>query len=504
MKKILPAAVLAASLGGVSAAQAVHINPEGLGQVLLFPFYSAESDNDTLINVVNTTSDFKAVKIRILESMNSKEVLDFNLYLSPWDHWSAVITADANGNGATITSNDNSCTVPLAVSEGATIPFRTFEFDGSGGTQADSVSGVERTNEGYVEVIEMGTVVDGSLRAAIKHDSSGEPGDCALMNQYWSRPAGLWLPANEGSEFGLSSLTGGLYGYGVLIDVPAGAAGAYDATAIDNWGSEGEIYHTAPGSILPSIGSGDTEYAVFSAGGVLTGFGNPDSNAGAGWDTVSAILMTGSLANDYVLEPTVAAGTDWVVTFPTKREYVNGADAPEAPFTVAWDPNTSSACETFEVEYWDREERTPVTPIDPTDFSPLPPPGAIQTFSFCHEANVLTWNESNVLDASDRTGVNLNLEEGFDNGWARIDFSVAESRELNTIGTSEAFAGQFIGLPAIGFAVQRYVNGDLGAITDPCEGDDACVTPLAEDIVRANYGGTVQHKGDVQIDRDVD
>lgn len=496
MKKILPAAVIAASLGGVNVAQALHVNPEGKGQVLLYPFYSAEADNDTLINLVNTTNDFKAVKIRILESMNSQEVLDFNIYMSPWDHWSAVITADANGEGATLTSNDNTCTVPTAVSAGATIPFRTFEFDGSrAGSVADSESGADRTKEGYVEVIEMGTITDASLTDAIKHGNDGIPGSgtpdslgCDLMNEYWSGPSGIWL---SDSDFGMSTVSGGLYGYGVLIDVPAGAAGAYDAVAIDNWSVPGAIVHTAPGSTFPSLGSNaDLFYDVFTGDPIRPVIQGEASN---GWDSVSAVLMTADISNDYVLEPTVAAGTDWVVTFPTKRNYVNGEDAPERPFTDAWDPNTSTACEVFDIDYWDREEKTTQTPIDPTDFSPLPPEGIPQTFAFCHEANVLTFNESNVLDASDRTGVNLNLEDGFDNGWARIDFAFGEGRVLNTGDDL------FFGLPAIGFAVQRYVNGDLDV--DICDGDDACVEPLVESV-RANYGGTVQHKGNVQAAED--
>ena len=127
MKKILPVAVLAA-LAGVNGTQAVNVNSDGLGQVLLYPFYTAEGSQDTYINLVNTTDEYKAVKVRILESMNSQEVLDFNLCLSPQDHWSAVITASEEGEGATIMSGDKSCTVPLAVSEGKVIHFRDFEY----------------------------------------------------------------------------------------------------------------------------------------------------------------------------------------------------------------------------------------------------------------------------------------------------------------------------------------------------------------------------------------
>jgi hypothetical protein len=455
MKKILPVAVLAA-LAGVNAAQAVHVNPDGTGQVLVFPFYTVEGGRDTYINLANTTDEYKAVKVRILESMNSVEVLDFNLYLSPHDHWSAVITAHADG-GASIKSNDNSCTVPLAISNHQEIPFRKFEYVN------DSVNGIERTREGYVEVIEMGVVVEGTPAAdAILHDAAGQPDDCQLLDTYWAN-GGTW---DTNSSTYMTYLSGGLYGYGVLIDVSAGTDASYDAVAVDNWINDNLIdVHTAPGSLFPSITSqADDEYAVFVEGGVVEG------QAFSGADAMTAVLMQATIANDYVLDEGIGAGTDWVVTFPTKREYVNGIGAPITPFTRAWNPLTSSACEQFGIEYWNREEGTPIDPVDPNDFSPLPPAGEIPTFSFCHEANVLTFNESNVLDASSRTGVNLNLEDGFQNGWARIDFEGID-RELPTLDHV------FYGLPAVGFAVQRYIDENL------------------TDGVMGSYAGTDLHKG---------
>lgn len=457
MKKILPVAVLAA-LAGVNGAQAVHVNPDGLGQVLLYPFYTTEADQDTYINLVNTTDEYKAVKIRILESMNSVEVLDFNIYMSPFDHWSAVITEHADG-GASLQTADKTCTVPIAVSQGIEIPFRSTEY------QADSEDGIDRTREGYVEVIEMGTIQDtDGLWSAIEH-VDGVPGDCAELTARWNT-GGAW---DLDSSDGMTSVSGGLYGYGVLIDVPRGTDATYDAVALDDF-ADFSVNHTDPGSLLPSLESSTTDYDLFDQGGVVSGSAITD-----GVDAVSAILMSSSISNDYVLEPSIGGGTDWVVTFPTKRAYVNESVTAIPPFTDIWDAETSTACETFEIRYWDREEGEPTTPVSPLDFSPLPPPGEIPTFSFCHEANVLTYNDSNVLSASDRTGVNLNLEEGFDNGWARIDFT-GTGRVLTTQDH------QFLGLPQIGFAVQRYINAEVeGAQT------------------LANYAGTVTHKADRSI-----
>ncbi len=458
MKKILPVAVLAA-LAGVNAAQAVHVNGDGTGQVLVYPFYSVEGGQDTYVNLVNTTDDFKAVKVRILESMNSQEVLDFNLYLSPQDHWSAVITTDAAG-GAAIQSFDNSCTVPLAISNSVKVPFRKFQYAN------DSVNGIERTREGYIELIEMGTVTGSAYQDAILHNQpSGVPANCQFLDTAWAS-GGSW---NDDPTNGISTVSGGLYGYGVLINVANGTDASYDAIAIDDWiDPDGDGFvHTSPGDLAPSIVSdASLDYDVFDEGGVVSGV------AGSSADAVSATMMQGSIANDYVLEPAINAGTDWVVTFPTKRFYVNTSPV-IAPFTETWDTETSTACEEFGLEYWNREEGTPVNPVDPNDFSPQPPDAEVPTFAFCYEANVLSFNESNVLDASARTGVNFNLEEGFANGWARIDFT-GEGRELVTLDHV------FFGLPVVGFAVQQYVNGDVAGVL-------------------SNYQGTDLHKGDRDI-----
>jgi hypothetical protein len=496
MKKILPVAVMTA-LAGVNSAHAVHVNSDGLGQVLLYPFYTSEGGQDTYINVVNTTPNFKAVKVRILESMNSVEVLDFNLYMSPRDHWSAVITADPSGEGAMIVTADTSCTVPNALSNGTAIPFRNFQY-------ADDTldNSLARTKEGYVEVIEMGVVdtsnpivVDTStgltlgtlLAGAIAHDN-GVPGSCATLSALWSSST-AW---GGSPTLAMLPAAGGLYGYGVLIDVAEGTDATYDATALNEFFDPlGQIFHTDPGSILPNLGNAAPTFSIFDDGGVVTG------STEIGLDAVSATMMVAGIANDFVLEPTILAGTDWVITFPTKREYVDpgvaGADGNQAiaPFTGVWGgavqpPGTPfAACEAIGIEYWDREEEG-VAPGG-LDFSPQPPgPSA---FALCAEANVLTFNSSNVLKASSRSGADLTVIH--DNGWAALSFTnsvFTTQPSVASNGANPAYnagvarqlvtgGGIFNGLPAIGFAVQKYVNGDVGGVL-------------------SNYAGSVTHKGD--------
>ena len=76
--KPLTAAIIAAngSLGVSGAANAVHLNPDGLRQVRLYPYYTT-----------------KEVKVRFLEGKNSREVIDFNLFLSPQDVWTGAIVS---------------------------------------------------------------------------------------------------------------------------------------------------------------------------------------------------------------------------------------------------------------------------------------------------------------------------------------------------------------------------------------------------------------------------
>ncbi|MDX1735185.1 MAG: hypothetical protein R3228_12500, partial [Halioglobus sp.] len=330
MKKILPVAVLAA-MAGVNGAQAVHVNQDGLGQVLLFPYYTTTGGQDTYINLVNTTDEYKAVKVRILESLNSQEVLDFNLYLSPEDHWSAVIYADPDGEGAVIRSDDNSCTVPNAINEGAVVPFTNFLFTGDG-----RVNGLERTKEGYVEVIEMGIVFDGidpddeQWQDYILHDQpEGVPANCGKLSDAWST-GGLWIQGPTEANRDLSAPTGGLYGYGVLIDVQEGTAAGYDAVALDNFIDPMDPFadsvHTDPGDTTPNLGQSTNSYDVIIGNAVVSGVANN------GFDAVSAVLMNNTISNDYVLESDIEGGTDWVITFPTKRDYVDSIPA-DAPFS---------------------------------------------------------------------------------------------------------------------------------------------------------------------------
>jgi hypothetical protein len=469
-KRVLSMAVAAALVGGVSTAQAVYVNADGLGEALIYPFYSVEGGNDTLISITNTTSAVKAVKVRVLEGMNSQEVLDFNLYLSPEDMWTAAITRNPNGEGAILITNDTSCTVPAIPAGG--VAFRNFQYQ----QDAAAFRGVDRTREGYIEVLEMGEITGNptqgtvNLRTAAIHGPDGVPANCGAIRAAWG-VGGTW--ANQPSA-GMSAAAGGLYGAGILINVAEGTNASYDAVALDNVFSI--VQHTNPGSVLPSLANAN-DFADVIAGNQVFSLDFEDAI-----DAVSAVLMRDTISNDYTVEAALTAGTDWVVTFPTKRFYTNGIFTENAqgqlvsdfvnPFTAGWNRSTATACEAIGIELFDREERRPGDAE--LDFSPLPP--GVPPKSLCREVNVVTFENSDVLFASDRIRLNLDTE-GFENGWARFTLS-GSGRYI------EAEDGTVLnGLPVVGFGVQKYVNGDLGGLL-------------------SNYAGLLNHKSTRSIVQD--
>ena len=222
-KNSLTTAVIAgiAGVAGIAnMASAVNLNPDGLGQVLLYPYYTVNAGQQTLLSVVNTTAVGKAVKVRFLEGYNSREVLDFNLFLSPFDVWTADVFALSDlssglGSGAGIFTNDNSCTAPVLKesTSGAQsyVAFRTYTFSG---TNSDTgPTDASRTREGHFEMITMADIVDGSpLSVDTTHVNSVPPG-CGTAN---SNPT----PAEAAFEAGTAIVapTSGLFGSAEVVN----------------------------------------------------------------------------------------------------------------------------------------------------------------------------------------------------------------------------------------------------------------------------------------------
>ncbi|MDA9711213.1 hypothetical protein N9U42_02475 [Luminiphilus sp.] len=475
-KKVLPLAVGAATAVTMSAAHAaMYVNDKGMGETLIFPFYSAESGNNTAIHVVNTTAGTKAVKVRIMEAENSQEVLDFNLYMSPADHFSFGIVAD--GDGAKIVTGDNSCTVPAIPADGQ--PFVSFKYDGTigagdssegddDGVGAFDNTGIERTRVGYVEVIEMGQLDPDAAPAldttpasdtytpinavdAITHGADGVPANCDLLVEAWSLiddvPGTWYAEADDNvtqatAEFLTNWAGGGLYGYARVLNVAEGSAFGYDALAIASHvaaGASGSAMHYRPGSIYPNFGDDamDTEATINVNGEAITldfdGTVYPADSTNR-VQALNSLIMATAIHNDFVTDSSINAETDWITTFPTKHFHINGVTEGVEPFATLW--NGQSACEDTNLAPIDREEQTPVIPDEPTtsagpDFSPAPPPGAgpaapaSTDVPLCYESTVVMMAETSAVKAENSVGLGVNASLHADDGWATMSFDPA-------------------------------------------------------------------------------
>jgi len=474
MKRTSMTAAILAGIAGVAGisnmANAVYLNPDGLGSVLIYPYYTVNGGNATLLSVVNTTNEGKAIKVRFLEAYNSREVLDFNLYMSPFDVWVAAVGPTSAG-GAAVFTNDNSCTVPAIPKPGGQA-FRTAAFDGSTAQGKDGgPTGLARTREGYVELIEMGTVTNesDSTLSAITHGSSGVPSNCNQVVKAWSQ-GGYWT---QNALTDISDPDGGLFGSGSIIDVAEGTIAGYNAEAIDSFYLfASTATHTQPGSLAPSIASATSLTSnVFANGQLVT------TTYTNGVNAVSSLFMVDNVFNEYETDPGTNSSTEWVVTFPTKRFYVDKANlytpsnSALKPFDVFFtSANGGTSCSPVALQFWNREEQTTTTGVD---FSPAPTAAGT---ALCWEAQVVTFNQGGTSSKILGSVLQANIPTAdFTSGWARIDFTQDSSgaaqfnHELpqapaQATGTTSVTAGVnvFKGLPATGFSVVEYVNGNVG------------------------------------------
>ena len=475
---------LAGAAGLATTAQAVNLNADGLGQVLIYPYYTVNKGNQTLVSVVNTTSRVKAVKVRFLEGRNSREVLDFNLYLSPFDVWTGAVFSNGATGPATLITRDNTCTVPRLPAAG--VPFRNFAYSGShddnGGTS------LERTREGYLEMIEMG-VVNGTQAAAATHNGAGVPANCNGLVNNWA-VGGTWA-INFAVNIELPS--GGLYGAETIVDVANGTMHANNADAIEGFYRNNSsalaaaALHSNPGTTFPSLQDADsgngfaTSFVFTSTGTVIS------SNWTIGTaDAVSAIYMHDAIYNEFNTETALGASSEWVVTFPTQRFYVDeeiDPNVPLAPFTTDFQAGDGSACEPVSIGYYDREEQAP-GPAS-LDFSP-PPPGAPGN-SLCYEAQGGAFNQSaevtagstKIFGSTYAANINTTLGTGTaQSGWARLTFetSATAPTQGHVLASPAPEFDTYAGLPVTGFWSANYVNA------------------AAAPGLLANYSGSYRHR----------
>ena len=240
----------------VAEADLLYANKEGIGHIVVVPYYSAASGNDTYLSITNTDMrNGKAVKVRFRGASNSDDVFDFTLLMSPGDVWVGTVTKDASTGLAKLTTGDKSCTIPNAINGSTFVTGRLAPYQ-SLDAQA------KETLEGYVEILNMADIYPGDrpaigaafttrllpataainpLYAATKHSSTGTPPGCAETTPAIAALA--TVPASRNTapagtaavQMGLDVPTGGLTATWTIINLPLATSYAGVGDAVEAW-----------------------------------------------------------------------------------------------------------------------------------------------------------------------------------------------------------------------------------------------------------------------------
>jgi hypothetical protein len=465
-------AFLFASLLTASAASAVSLDPHGIGEVLIYPYYTVNKNQDTLVSIANASDTGKVVTVFVMEGYNGRSVLDFTLMLSPHDVWTAAITETGDDGGGVLRTSDTSCTDPAIPAEGAT--FSASAYDGTGPQPADQgPQGITRTREGFIAVVARADIDPASdLAQATTHVQSGTPGGGV--------PPGCGDVDDVLITAGALPPTNGLYGSGTIIDVGLGTFFAYNADALANY-SDTSLYTPASSLFRPFVDANSEE----ATHGVARSY---SSNATgqlvvADWafgvDAVSAVLMADSIYNEYFVSPALGANTDWVITFPTKAMYVDelyGTSVPFPPFVEAFHaPGESNVVVAANIH--DREERSGSLYV-------CEPPICAQEPVLHYEVNVLGFGDAGTSDTSPVASPVLGSHlQPFElppigaSGHMVMDLASGDVGHFLPGGIGPDGGEIFLqGLPVVGFMVYNIINTN------------------AQPGLLANYGGLFAHR----------
>ncbi len=450
---------------------AVRVSTTGMGQVLLFPYYTVQNDNVSLISLVNTTAQGKAVRVNLRDARGGFVIGQLNVYLSAKDVWTAAIVG--TGDDVRIISNDRSCTAPLLYKT-AGLPLTQLAFTPPSGAAPGPSR--ESRREGYVEVIEMATIPNQTTTGISITHVRGAPACNRGITDVATEP-----PASD-----LKAPSGGLTGTLSIVNPLQGMLVSTAATALENFWLSG------PGAAAPRVwpanasepglDSGGDRDAYLHAGSAFYAANRSTAMArfATSLDAVSAVLMTAVISSEYATTTDNTIATTTVMTLPTKPYYIRRGNI--GPFQNAWSDATRQSCDDFAFSEYDREQGTG-SRID--DF-PTRPPGPRN--QLCYVANTIPVVLGTVTSsgyaigggAPDASFLSAQFPfalpsiqngglpvatPGREGGWLELAFTSATARldapDMTRVRITNGkpeiatAAGIMYGLPAIGFTLSQ-------------------------------------------------
>jgi len=362
-------------LGGATVGSNLALNGDGIGHNLMVPYFTAQADNMTLINLVNTdTVRGKAVKVRFRGASNSDDIYDFQVFLSPGDVWTANISKGSDGR-AKLSTSDATCTKPSKAVLNAT-PFVTSRLDPNLTVDQKAAN----TREGYIEIFNMADIpplaeaAAGPLKDEVAHDGKAGIGASAnplytaikhvsgvapcsgtawtgldSTNLAWNLAAAATTPRSYGmlppttglmANWTIINVVGAAAWSGAAVAVQSAAAGlpvqgnvVYWPQTADPVGVPIDGYSADPllraGNVYDNLGGPDGTPAVAAAFYDLPDPSTPYTDAanvvgGVIAPLAQAAFLTNSIAatsatNEFLTDTSISASTDWVFSMPTRR-----------------------------------------------------------------------------------------------------------------------------------------------------------------------------------------
>ena len=323
------AALMVFALAG--SAQAVSLNPLGQGQALIYPYYTTQAGNVSLVTLTNHSEQAKIAELRFAEGENGRSVAALRIYLAPYDSWSGSVFGRGE-QAPGLLSSDASCIhaagfdeTPLPLQQGRRfLPFSDVDLGDDPGSR-----GNERLREGFIVAAELASVPPQTAAySAIVQQQ------CDWLRAAWSPADGYW---QQQSRRDLANPTGGLSGEVAIINTAAGTAFGLAATALEDYrvdpadiprGSRASVVqHGRPllqGPPLLSLALSDPASGVAVADVLADGRRLQLSYPAAGAvHAVSALLTAAQLASPFDTSAEIGARTSFVLTYPTRFFYTD-------------------------------------------------------------------------------------------------------------------------------------------------------------------------------------
>ncbi len=276
----------------------------------------------------------------------------------------------------------------------------------------------------------------------------------------------------------LHAPTGGLFGQAGIINVTNGSVFSYVADALDAYNNNATGYYAEVTTNAPTLGGSvlPTTSLVFANNSAYFDSFAAQSGAGAGTRTVAAVFMHSSVMNNYILDTATASNTDWVLTFPVKREFTG----PGVALNTVRDPFTANltsagACEPAQFNFFNRDEQSFI-PANNLFSPPANNVGGAGTGNLCWESTVLSirngvahTSAADVSATDPRSGVLgsrnvlvVPVLGTFQNGWMSLTFTGARSGQTASAGPGTG--GVVSGTGGLGSAAGQVLLGTTGAL----------------------------------------